>query len=82
MKDIPSGESDSRGGMPPLTDDLGDRGQCFSCGFHGHGVNRCSRLDRSVPYKMPGWSVYLWNGQYRASRTRGDEQDLWQGKEG
>ena len=23
------------------TDDEGDRGQCFSCGFFGHGVNRC-----------------------------------------
>ena len=27
------------GGTPPLTDDLGDRGQCFFCGFLGHGVN-------------------------------------------
>ena len=33
-----------------LTDDLGDRGQCFSCGFLGHGVNRCSQLDRYFPY--------------------------------
>ena len=74
--------SQPAGGLPPLTDYLGDRGQCFTCGFHGHGVNRCSRLDRSFPYKMPGWSVYLRNGQYRASRTRGDEQDLQQGKEG
>ena len=28
----------------------------FSCGFFGHGVNRCPRLDRSFPYKMSGWS--------------------------
>ena len=47
------------GGTPPLTDDLGDRGQCFSCGFLGHGVNRCSQLDRSFPYKMPGKSLPL-----------------------
>ena len=45
------------GGTPHQMDDLGDRGQCFSCGFFGHGVNRCSQLDRSFPYKMPGWSV-------------------------
>ena len=34
-----------------------DRGQCFSCGFLGHGVNRCTQLNRSFPYLMPGWSV-------------------------
>ena len=33
-----SGVSQPDGGRPPLTDDLGDRGQCFSCGFLGHGV--------------------------------------------
>ena len=27
--------SQSAGEMPPLTDDPGHRGQCFSCGFHG-----------------------------------------------
>ena len=70
------------GGTPPQTDDLGDRGQCCSCGFFGHGVNRCSQLDISFPYKMPGWSVDVRNGQYRASRMRGDEQDLRRGKEG
>ena len=70
------------GGTPHQTDDLGDRGQCFSCGFFGHGVKRCSQLDRSFPYKMPGWSVDVRNGQYRASRMRGDEQDLRRGKEG
>ena len=68
-------ESQPAGGTPPLTDDLWDRGQCFSCGFHGHGVNRCSQLDISFPYKMPGWSVNVRNGQYRASRMRGDGQD-------
>ena len=31
---------------------------------------------------MPGWSVDARDGQYRASRIRGDEQDLRQGKEG
>ena len=66
----------------PHMDDLGDSGQCFSCGFFGHGVNRCPRLDRYFPYKMPGWSVDVHDGQYRASRIRGDEQDLRRGKEG
>ena len=75
-------ESQPAGGMPPLTDDLWDRGQCFSCGFHGHGVNRCSQLDISFPYKMPGWSVNMRNGQYRTSRMRGDGQDRRRGKEG
>ena len=38
------------GGRSPLhTDDLGVHGQCFSCGSLGHGVNRCSQLDRSFP---------------------------------
>ena len=41
------------------TNDERDRGQCFSCGFLGHGVNRCTRLDRSFPYITPGWSVNL-----------------------
>ena len=70
------------GQTSPQSDDLRDRGQCFSCGFFGHGVNRCSQLDRSFPYKMPGWSVDVRNGQYRASRMRGNEQDLRWGKEG
>ena len=69
-------------GTPPLTDDLWDRGQCFSGGFHGHGVNRCSQLDISFPYEMPGWSVNVRNGQYRASRMRGDGHDSRRGKEG
>ena len=70
------------GGMPPQMDDLGDRGHCFSCGFFGHGVNRCPQLDRSLSYKMPGWSVDVRDGQFRVSRMRGDEQDLRWGKEG
>ena len=70
------------GGTPPHKDDLGDRGQCFSCGFFGHGVNRCPRLDRSFPYKMLGWSVDVRDGQYRASRMCRDKQDLRLGKEG
>ena len=63
-------------------DDEGDRGQCFSCGFFGHGVNRCPRLNRSFPYKTPRWSVDVRNGQYHASRMSGDEHDLRRGKEG
>ena len=74
--------SQSAGGTSPLTDDLWERGQCFSCGLHGHRVNRCSRLDISFPYILPGWSVDVRNGQYRASRLRGDEQNRWRGKEG
>ena len=31
---------------------------------------------------MPGWLVNVRNGQYRASRMRGDGQDLRRGKEG
>ena len=62
-------------------DDEEDCGQCFSCGFFGHGVNRCPRLDRSFPYKTPGWSVDVRNGQYRASRMSGEEHDLRRGKE-
>ena len=63
-------------------DDEGDRGQCFSCGFFGHGVDRCPRLDIYFPYKTPGWSVEVWHGQYRASRMSGDEHNLRRGKEG
>ena len=63
-------------------DDWEDSDQCFSCGLFGHGVNRCTRLDRSFPFKMPGWSVDLRDGQYRASlhaygemnRTSGGEK--------
>ena len=62
--------------------DREDSDQCFSCGLFGHGVNRCTRLDRSFPFKMPGWSVDVQDGQYRASRICGDEQDLRWGKGG
>ena len=59
-----------------------DRGQCFSCGFLGHGVNRCPRLNRSFPYIRPGWSVDMRDGEYRASRLTEDVHDLTRGKEG
>ena len=59
-----------------------DRGQCFSCGFLGHGVNRFPRLDRSFPYKTPGWSVDMRNGEYHATRMTGEEHNLTWGKEG
>ena len=39
-----------------------DRGQCFSCEFLGHWVNRCTQLNRSFPYIAPGWSVNLRDG--------------------
>ena len=39
-------------------------------------------LDRSFPYKTPGWSVDMRNGQYRTSRMTGEEHDLRRGKEG
>ena len=42
---LPAGQP--AGGMASLTDYVWDRVQCFSCGFHGHGVNRCSQLDLS-----------------------------------
>ena len=35
---------------------------CFSCGQQGHGVNRCSRIDVSFPFLLPGWSVDVRNG--------------------
>ena len=73
------------GGVTPLTNDHWKRGPCFSCGLHGHGVNRCSRLDVSFvsfPYLLPGWLVDVRNGQYRASRMCGDGQDCRRGKEG
>ena len=59
-----------------------DHGQCFSCGSLGHGVNRCTQLDRSFPYLMPGWSVELRDGEYRASKRKVDRHDSTQGKEG
>ena len=61
---------------------------CFSCGRRGHGVNRCSRVDTCFPFLPPEWSVDVWNGQYRATRTvraglwspPGNEG--WSGREG
>ena len=64
------------------TNDERDRGQCFSCGFVGHGVNRCTQLDRSFPYITPGWSVNLRDGEYRGSRPREDVHDSTRVKEG
>ena len=70
------------GGTIPLSDNPWKRGPCFSCGLQGHGVNRCSRMDVSFPYLLPGWSVDVRNGQYRASRIRGDRRDFKPGKGG
>ena len=70
------------GGVSPLTNDLWKGDQCFSCGLHGHGVNRCSQLDITFLYVLLGWSVDVRNGQYRPSRMRGNGQDLRRGKEG
>ena len=41
-------------GAIPLSDDPWKRGPCFSCGLQGHGVNRCSRMDVSFPFLLPG----------------------------
>ena len=54
------------GGAIPLPNDQWKRGPCFSCGLQGHGVNRCSQMDVYFPYLLPGWSVDVRNGQYRA----------------
>ena len=62
--------------------DEGDRSQCFSCGFLGHGVNRCTRLDRSFPYITPGWSANLRDGEYRVSNLTGEVHIPTRGKEG
>ena len=62
--------------------DGSDRGQCFSCGFLGHGVNRYRQLNRSFPYLTPGWSVELQDGEYRASKLTVDGRDSTRGKEG
>ena len=59
-----------------------DSGQCFSCGFLGHGVNRCTQLNRSFPYITPGWSVELRDGEYRVSKLTEDGHDSTRGKEG
>ena len=62
--------------------DEGDCGQCFSCGFLGHGVNHCTRLDRSFPYITPGWSVNFQDGEYRVSNLIGEVHIPTRGKEG
>ena len=62
--------------------DEGDRGQCFACGFLGHGVNHCTQLDRSFPYITPWWSVNLRDGEYRASKLTGEVHISTRGKEG
>ena len=61
----------SSSAMPPVTG--AERGHsvmewarvCFSCGCQGHGVNRCSQVDTSLPFLPQGWSVDVRNGQYR-----------------
>ena len=64
------------------------RSSCFSCGQQGHGMNRYSRMDVSFPFLLPGWSVDMRNGRYRASRIRGDGRNYtpgkvgWSGREG
>ena len=30
---------------------------CFSCGWSGHGVSRCPRIDIDFPFLLPGWLV-------------------------
>ena len=59
-----------------------DRGQCFSCGFLGLEVNRCTQLNRSFPFLTPGWSVELRDGEYRMSKLTVDGHDSTRGKEG
>ena len=58
------------------------RESCFSCGQQGHGVTRCSRMDVSFHFLLPGWSVDMRNGRYRVSRIRGDGRNYTPGKVG
>ena len=60
----------------------GGRDSCFSCRQQGHGVTRCSRMDVSFPFLLPGWSVDMRNGRYRASWIRGDGRNYTPGKVG
>ena len=39
-------------------------------------------VGHNSPYVLPGWTVDVRNGQYRASRMRGNGQNLRRGKEG
>ena len=60
----------------------------FLCGRPGHGVNRCSRVDTSFPFLPRGWSVDIWDGQYRAVWPGGSMarsppgNEGWSGREG
>ena len=67
--------------VPSPTMPLG-RDVCFSCGQQGHGVTRCSQMDVSFPFLLPGWSVDMRNGRYRASRIRGDGRNYTPAKVG
>ena len=61
---------------------------CFSCGYQGHGVSRCSRIDTLFPFLLAGWSIGVRNGRYRAARTSMDGRSYtpgkggWSGREG
>ena len=61
---------------------------CFSCGWPGHGVNRCSQVDTSFPFLSPGWAVDVRDGQYRVVMTGGTGRwsapgnEGWPGREG
>ena len=70
------------GGGHSCNDGRGRRDSCFSCGHQGHGVTRCLRMDVSFPFLLPGWSVDMRNGRYRASRIRGDGRNYTPGKSG
>ena len=70
------------GEVVPLSAGPWRRGPCFSCGQQGHGVNRCSRMDVSFPFLLPGLVGRCADGQYRASRIRGDGRNSAPGKGG
>ena len=40
---------------------------CFSCGDGGHRINRWPQVNADFPF-LPGWSMNMDNGQYRATR--------------
>ena len=60
----------------------------FWCGRPGHGVNRCSRVDTSFPFRPRDWSVDIRDGQYRAVWPGGSmarsppANEGWSGREG
>ena len=90
----PEGGMGSSSAVPPVTS--AERGHsvrewmrvCFSCGCHGHGVNRCSQVDTSFPFLPQGWSVDVRNGQYRVIQTSvtgmwsAPGNEGWSGREG